>query len=116
MIPHIPEKFPDSLEVAQTLSKLRAIRKQLVWHNVIDNGKMEVLASHVLGYIVRPFHQRMIDFQAAAPDTCLQLAPRGFGKSTIHGLSGPPGSSNSGPEGVPTGLGYGPSPGNRPDG
>src|SRR5262249_17254169 len=34
-------------------------------------------------YDVRPFHQQLIAFQESARDTCLQLAPRGYGKSTI---------------------------------
>jgi hypothetical protein len=46
-------------------------------------GQIDLLASHVLGYEVRPFHKDLLDFQAQAEETCLQLAPRGFGKSTI---------------------------------
>ncbi|MFN8180153.1 MAG: phage terminase large subunit [bacterium] len=50
---------------------------------VLDEGKIEVLAERVLGYTLRPFHRALLAFQSAARDACLQLAPRGFGKSTI---------------------------------
>lgn len=62
--------------------RLRALRREAVRREILRGGRIELLASHVLGYDVRPFHQDLINLQEAA-DTCLQLAPRGYGKSTI---------------------------------
>ncbi|HEX5132085.1 MAG TPA: phage terminase large subunit [Candidatus Krumholzibacteria bacterium] len=70
-------------DLRQTVLRLRALRRETVRREIVRQGGVGLLASHVLGYDVRPFHQEMIDFQGAAPDTCLQLAPRGYGKSTI---------------------------------
>lgn len=70
-------------DVGRTLAKLRAIRREIFHREVLENNRIDVLASHVLGYQVQPFHLKMLQFQEAAKDTCLQLAPRGFGKSTI---------------------------------
>jgi predicted phage terminase large subunit-like protein len=77
------QKEPDSGDVGKTLLKLRAIRKEMFCREILENNRIDVLASHVLNYQVQPFHLEMLQFQEAAEDTCLQLAPRGFGKSTI---------------------------------
>ncbi len=70
-------------EVAQTLARLRALRQETVRREIMEGGRIDLLATHVLGYEARPFHLDMLRFQSEAEDTCLQLAPRGFGKSTI---------------------------------
>ncbi len=70
-------------EVAQTLARLRALRQETVRREILEGGRIDLLATHVLGYEARPFHLDMLRFQSGAEDTCLQLAPRGFGKSTI---------------------------------
>ena len=77
------EKSADAADVRHTIAKLQALRRETVRREVLNKGRIELLASHVLGYQVRPFHKDLMDFQQAVPDTCLQLAPRGFGKSTI---------------------------------
>ena len=66
----------------ETVLRLRSLRREAVRREILSGGRIELLASHILGYDVRSFHQDLIDFQEAA-DTCLQLAPRGYGKSTI---------------------------------
>ena len=70
-------------DVGTVISKLRIIRREMARKAILGRRRMDILASHVLGYRVKPFHSRMIRFQSKAPDTCLQLAPRGYGKSTI---------------------------------
>jgi predicted phage terminase large subunit-like protein len=62
--------------------RLRSLRREAVRREILNAGRIDLLASHVLGYDVRPFHHNLIAFQETATDTCLQLAPRGFGKST----------------------------------
>ena len=56
---------------------------ELVRRRVTRDGDFAFFAEHVLGYTVKPFHASLIDFQGAAGNRCLQLAPRGFGKSTL---------------------------------
>ena len=73
----------DSADTRHTIARLRALRRETVRREVLNAANIELLASHVLGYEVRPFHREMMTFQAVTTDTCLQLAPRGFGKSTI---------------------------------
>ncbi|KPJ59670.1 MAG: hypothetical protein AMJ46_09970 [Latescibacteria bacterium DG_63] len=77
------ERPPDPLEVAEALAKLRAVRRETVRKEVLQNERVELLASHVLGYEVKPFHLAMIRFQSRCKDSCLQLAPRGYGKTTV---------------------------------
>jgi hypothetical protein len=75
---------PQSAEtLRETVLRLRSLRREAVRREILRGSRIDLLASHILGYDVRPFHLRMIEFQEAAGDTCLQLAPRGFGKSTI---------------------------------
>ncbi|MFN8179284.1 MAG: phage terminase large subunit [bacterium] len=76
-----PPTEPTSL--VDALASVRAMRREILRRMVLDEGKIEVLAEHVLGYTLRPFHRELLAFQSAAKDACLQLAPRGFGKSTV---------------------------------
>jgi len=48
---------------------------------ILRNNRIDILATAVLGYEVKPFHLAMMRFQFAHPDN-LQLAFRGAGKST----------------------------------
>ncbi|MDP3939889.1 MAG: phage terminase large subunit [Deltaproteobacteria bacterium] len=73
----------DQEEIATTLARIRAHRQELVRRRIVEDGGIDLLASHVLGYEIRPFHAEMLAFQQKARETCLQLAPRGFGKSTL---------------------------------
>jgi len=79
----LPPDISNIPDVAQTLARLKVYRREFVRRSIAVKGRMEVLASHILGYIVKPFHQKLINFQSKAKATCLQLAPRGYGKSTI---------------------------------
>ena len=73
----------NSAELAKRLTALQALRRETVRRAILDDGNIEFLASHALGYQTRRFHLEMLTFQSEAGETCLQLAPRGFGKSTI---------------------------------
>jgi len=65
------------------LTNLRALKREILRREVLDNGRIDVLATRILNYELRPFHQDLLAFQSAAKDARLQLAPRGYGKSTI---------------------------------
>lgn len=68
---------------AGSLALISSIRREITRRAIVQDGRIDVLATRILDYKVQPFHQKMIDYQSAAEDTCLQLAPRGFGKSTL---------------------------------
>ena len=70
-------------DLRHTVLRLRALRREAIRREILRGGRIDLFASHVLGYDIRSFHQELITSQEAATDTCLQLAPRGFGKSTI---------------------------------
>jgi predicted phage terminase large subunit-like protein len=70
-------------DLGQTIASLRSLRRETVRREILENGRIDLLATHVLGYEAKPFHLEMMRFQSAAKDTCLALAPRGFGKSII---------------------------------
>jgi predicted phage terminase large subunit-like protein len=69
--------------MAEALAQLRAVRRETVRKEVLENDRTELLASHVLDYEVKPFHLELIRFQSGCEDSCLQLAPRGYGKTTV---------------------------------
>jgi predicted phage terminase large subunit-like protein len=65
------------------LTNLRALKREILRREVLDHGRIDILATDILGYQLRPFHREMLEFQSKVGDACLQLAPRGYGKSTI---------------------------------
>jgi predicted phage terminase large subunit-like protein len=65
------------------LSAVRALRREILKREILEGGRVDLLATRILGYELRPFHRAMLDFQSAADTAALQLAPRGYGKSTI---------------------------------
>jgi predicted phage terminase large subunit-like protein len=69
--------------VVEALASIRALRREVLRREVLESGRIDLLATAVLGYEMRGFHQRMVDYQSGATDSALQLAPRGFGKSTV---------------------------------
>lgn len=72
-------------ERSQILGLYGAARAQyLEWlrRQIVDHNRIDLLATHVLGYQLEPFHRQMLRFQFEHTNN-LQLVGRGFGKSTI---------------------------------
>ncbi|MBZ0269957.1 hypothetical protein K8I85_17530, partial [bacterium] len=67
----------------EALTQVRALKREILRREILDAGRLDVLATVLLDYDIRPFHAELLRFQAAAKDHCVQLAPRGYGKSTI---------------------------------
>ena len=76
-----------------TLAARREVKERLAYNQaerrwrwlralILDKGRMGLLASEILGFKLKTFHQDMIDFTLKHPRT-LQLAPRQFGKSSM---------------------------------
>jgi hypothetical protein len=59
------------------------MKREILRREVLESGRIDLLATTLLDYELRPFHRQMLEFQSAVSDTALQLAPRGYGKSTI---------------------------------
>jgi hypothetical protein len=70
-------------DLVSALTRIRQTKREILRREVIDGGRIDLLATRLLGYDLRPFHQALLDFQSAITNTSLQLAPRGFGKSTV---------------------------------
>lgn len=80
--PPVPASPPPTPRDPRTvIATMRAERRARLRRLVIEEGRIDVLAEHVLGYTVRPFHRELLQFQDMHHKS-LQLAPRGFGKST----------------------------------
>src|SRR5688572_32700798 len=76
-------KLPDlGRTPPQRVGRARALRRAMLRRGVLLHERIDVLATQVAGYEVRPFHLDLLRFQAATRKS-LQLAPRGFAKSTV---------------------------------
>jgi len=60
----------------------RTIYNEVLRRAILEHDRIDLLATQVLGYEVKPFHMSMLLFQFYEPHT-LQLAYRGSGKSTL---------------------------------
>ena len=72
--------------LGSSLIQLRAARRSVVRRLIVDEDRIDVLATQVLGYNLRPFHLDLLAYESARHKT-LQLAPRGYGKSTVLNIS-----------------------------
>jgi predicted phage terminase large subunit-like protein len=73
----------DPRALAGSIEQVRALRREILRREILHQRRIDLLATDVLGYELRPFHAAMLAFQEAAADIALQLAPRGYGKSTV---------------------------------
>jgi phage terminase large subunit-like protein len=75
-------KKAERSELLEIHSQYRKVSNEYLRRQILENNRIDILATEVLGYELKPFHFSMQRFQFEHPQT-LQLAPRGFGKSTI---------------------------------
>jgi len=74
----------DKLEKSELIDQCRHyndMKNELLRRQIIDNNRIDLLATEVLGYQVQPFHFRMMQWQFLHPDS-MQWVFRGAGKST----------------------------------
>ena len=67
-------------DLISTLEQTAKLKDEWLRRQIIDNNRIDILAEQVLGYTIKPFHLKMMQFQFKHPHT-LQLAFRGAGKS-----------------------------------
>lgn len=72
----------DRRELLKLLKHYRQMGNELIRRAVIEHDRIDLLATLVLGYQVRPFHLALMRFQFQHPKS-LQLAYRGSGKTTV---------------------------------
>jgi len=85
----VPIEYPKNKRIRrddslQKLQDVRAARDDLVRTLIVDDGRVDILAEEV-GYRFDDFHLALDDFQNEHKNT-LQLAPRGWGKSTAGNI------------------------------
>jgi len=73
-------------ELVQIYKHYQAMGNEWVKRQIIDNNRIDILATYVLGYDVTPMHLALLRFQFQHPDN-LQLVFRGAGKTTIATVS-----------------------------
>jgi predicted phage terminase large subunit-like protein len=66
--------------------KYKGMRKEWLRRLIIDQNRIDILATAVLGYEVQPYHLAMMRYQFQHPNN-LQLAFRGGGKSTVCNIT-----------------------------
>lgn len=69
-------------ELVQLAGEQRQLYLEYLRRQIIDNDRIDILATEVLGLQMKPFHLAMLKFQFQHKDN-LQLVGRGFGKSTM---------------------------------
>jgi phage terminase large subunit-like protein len=60
----------------------KTLYNQWLKKQILENNRIDLLASEILDYIIKPFHLSMMQFQFLHPDN-LQLVYRGSGKTSI---------------------------------
>lgn len=75
------ETVTDRDELARLYQQTREAQNAYLRKQIIDNCRIDILATEILGIEVQPFHLRMMQWQFRHPDN-LQLAFRGAGKTT----------------------------------
>lgn len=69
-------------ELLQLYKHYKAMGNEWIKRQVLDNNRIDILATAVLGYEVQPFHYSLLRFQFLHRES-LQLVFRGAGKTTI---------------------------------
>lgn len=69
-------------ELLQIYEHYRRLSNEVLRREILENDRVDILATEVLGYQVMPMHETMLRWQLLHPDS-LQLVFRGAGKSTI---------------------------------
>jgi phage terminase large subunit-like protein len=69
-------------QLVAAYEQYRTTSNEWIRRQIVDNNRIDILASVILGYDVEPFHFAMMRWQFLHPRS-LQLAFRGAGKSTV---------------------------------
>lgn len=69
-------------ELVTLFDQYKAMGREWLRKQILVNNRVDIMATYVLGYNVRPMHLRMMQYQFQHPDN-LQLVFRGAGKSSV---------------------------------
>jgi len=78
---HIRTGRKERSEIIRDIKDCDKLKKQWIRKQVLKHNRIDILATQILNYIVKPYHLSMMIYQFQHPDN-LQLAFRGAGKST----------------------------------
>jgi len=73
-------------ELVEAYNYCRYMSDEWLKRQIVEKNRIDILAIHVLGYKVQPFHLAMLRFQFLHPDN-LQLVFRGAGKTTLCAIT-----------------------------
>lgn len=68
-------------DLVEQIKRAREVQNEWIRRQVIENDRVDILATEVLGYKLQPFHAAMLHYSMVHKHT-LQLAFRGAGKTT----------------------------------
>jgi predicted phage terminase large subunit-like protein len=71
-------------DLLRRLEEAKALRREWLRRQILERDRIDLLASEVLGYEVRPHHLDLLQHQHRFPDRNLALAWRGAGKTTVR--------------------------------
>jgi hypothetical protein len=69
-------------ELVALYERQRVLKNELLKKKIIEEGRIDLLATEILGYTLWPFHQTILGFQYGKKRS-LVLAPRDSGKSSM---------------------------------
>jgi phage terminase large subunit-like protein len=69
-------------EISDLMRQQHSLKNEILRREIVDNGRIDLLATEVLGYSLYNFHKKIMKFQYGRKRS-LTLAPRDSGKSTI---------------------------------
>jgi len=69
-------------ELADAVQRQRSLKNELIRRKILTEGRIDLLATEILGYRLFDFHKEILRFQFKRKKS-LVLAPRDSGKSTI---------------------------------
>ena len=74
-------------DLIQKLEETQEVRREWIRRQVIDNERIDLLCTEVLGYEIRPHHLRMLQHQHSKRTGNLCLVWRGAGKTTTRTIA-----------------------------
>lgn len=72
----------DRSELNAVYEQYRTVSNEWLRRMVVEKNRIDILASYILGYIVKPFHLAMMQWQMLHPRS-LSMSYRGSGKTTL---------------------------------
>lgn len=83
MVETEPLQKATSKALGRHYRRLQSAKRELLRRAILDQWRIDLLITDVLGYELQPFHRELLHFQNRKAEIAAMFAPRGFGKSTV---------------------------------